>query len=73
MHNLVDEAPARNTAKRKPMWIVLHRTKDQLPQRRTWGPDMAKLLDDLIAHDWLHWTEADGAEVHVRHRAFMPH
>jgi hypothetical protein len=55
------------------MWIVLHRTKDQLPQRRTWGPDMAKLLDDLIAHDWLHWTEADGAEVHVRHRAFMPH
>lgn len=65
--NLLDEAPACNTE--PPRWLILHRPSE--PQRRSWGADMAQLVNDLIAHDWVVWRE--GPEVHVKHRAFLAH
>jgi hypothetical protein len=68
---LLDEAPARNTADIDPVWMVLHTPAGA--QRRRWGEDMARIVSDLVKHDWLVWTEQAGAEVHAKHRAFMAH
>lgn len=66
--NILDERPACNTD--APRWLVLHRPVDQ-PQRRAWGADMARLVEDLIRCDWVMWRE--GQEVHVKHRCLIQH
>lgn len=71
MNILLDETPTRNTAEPDPVWMVLHTPSGA--QRRRWGEDMARIVNDLVKHDWLVWTESDGAEVHAKHRAFMAH
>jgi hypothetical protein len=68
MQNLLDEAPTRNTE--APKWLILHRPPPIERQRRSWGQDMAFVVDALInSGEWVMWRE--GHEVHVKHRAFM--
>lgn len=68
--NLLDKTQPRNTGKGDPMWMVLHTPGGS--QRRRWGDDMARIVSDLVKHDWLVWPERGGTEIHARHRAFMP-
>lgn len=65
MSNLLDRGAKDNVE--PPKWLVLHRPSE--PQRRSWGADMARLVDDLIRCDWVVWRE--GSEVHVKHRAWV--
>jgi hypothetical protein len=65
MTNLLDETRTGNAE--TPKWLILHRPSE--PQRRSWGADMARLVDDLIEHGWVVWRE--GQEVHVKHRAWV--
>ncbi len=66
---LANQCPARNEQEKseQPKWLILHRPIE--PQRRSWGADMAMLVDDLIRHGWVVWRE--GQEVHVKHRAWV--
>ena len=66
MPNLLDKSRLCNSE--APRWLVLHRPVGN-PQRRTWGPDMQRLADDLIKHDWVMWRE--GQEAHFKHRCMM--
>lgn len=63
--NVLDETRTSNAE--PPKWLILHRPLE--PQRRSWGADMARLVDDLIRCDWVVWRE--GHEVHVKHRAWV--
>jgi len=65
MHNLLDRDAKANSE--PPKWLILHRPSE--PQRRSWGADMARLVDDLTRHGWVVWRE--GHEVHVKHRAWV--
>lgn len=68
MSNLLDTRHAGNSA--EPKWIVLHGGAGS--QRRRWGPDMARLLADLVErYGWVTWRE--GTDAHVKHRALMSH
>lgn len=63
--NLLDKTLPSNTD--QPKWLVVHRPVE--PQRRSWGPDMARLVDDFVRNGWVVWCE--GREVHVKHRAWV--
>lgn len=67
MHNLLDRDAKANSE--PPKWLILHRPEPNDPQRRTWGADMARLVDGLVHHGWVVWRE--GHEVHVKHRAWV--
>jgi len=69
METIANQCPARNEQAKSepPKWLILHRPIE--PQRRSWGADMARLVDDLISHGWVVWRE--GHEVHVKHRAWV--
>jgi hypothetical protein len=68
MPNLFDKSRMCNSEALR--WLVLHRPVGD-PQRRTWGPDMQRLGDDLVKHGWVTWRE--GQEAHFKHRCMMEH
>lgn len=71
MTTLANQKPARNTSSEneQPMWFVLHNASGS--QRRRWGPDMAKLADDLLNYGWVVWRS--GNQVEAKHRCLMAH
>lgn len=71
MRLIITEACAqRNTQENSdaPTWLVLHGGIGA--QRRRWGPDMERLLTDLVnRYGWVMWRE--GRDAHVKHRSMI--
>ncbi len=66
--NILDMRPPCNSS--EPRWMVLHRPVGD-PQRRTWGPDVQSIADQLKRFGWIEWRE--GSEAHFKHRCMMGH